>query len=64
MRGGDRLSAVDRWPGIRQSDLNKILKALVEVGFYVSRIEIEPSGKIVLFSAGNADPQVNSWDVP
>lgn len=46
----------------RQTDLTKALKAMAAAGVPVVRVEIEPSGKIILFSSGEREPTSNTWD--
>ncbi|WP_249694378.1 hypothetical protein [Stappia sp. WLB 29] len=47
-------------PSFRQSDLTRAAKGLKAAGVEVSRVEIEPSGRIVLHTDGDNEPEAVS----
>ena len=48
----------------KQGDVTKVLKAAVNAGMSVKRVEIEPDGKIVLIPEGTlpSATAANEWD--
>ena len=52
----------NRTASFRQSDLSRALKAAVSAGVEVGRIEIDPSGKIVIVSARQDAQPKNDLD--
>lgn len=47
----------------KQDDLTRAVRGLANAGLRVGRVEIEPSGKIVILSEGTAAPaKRNAWD--
>jgi hypothetical protein len=49
----------------RQQDVTKAIKAATAAGVNIARIEIDPTGKIVIILAAGADTEhveQNSWD--
>ena len=58
---------MSRTVAFRQTDLVRALRGADKAGMSVSRIEIDPTGKIVMVMASpSAEPQegtANEWDV-
>jgi hypothetical protein len=48
----------------RQSDLTRALRGAAKAGMLVERVEIEASGRIVIFSGvpGSGGAPLNPWD--
>jgi hypothetical protein len=53
-----------RVPAIfRQGDVTRAVRAVVAAGQAVSRVEIDPNGKIVIVTVGELERrEENSWD--
>jgi hypothetical protein len=47
---------VTRVPTVRKADLDRVLKALRDDGQSVGRVEVEPGGKITIFTGEAAEP--------
>lgn len=46
----------------RQSDLKRAAQGLADAGLEVVKVEIDPSGKIVLFTGNSREsPEPNEW---
>ena len=47
----------------KQADVTRAVRGVVEAGMRVGRVEIDPSGKIVILSESAAPPaRRNAWD--
>lgn len=60
------MAVVPRVPTVRQRDLDRVVKALKQGGQAVGRVEMRPSGEIVIFPALAASPldsQVDDLDL-
>jgi hypothetical protein len=50
----------------RQADVTRAMKAVKAAGVAVARIEVEPSGKVIIVAGQPAEgvmPAENEWDV-
>lgn len=47
----------------KQGDVTRAIKAAQKAGLEVQRVEIDPLGKIVIYSGkGDSKPEYNEWD--
>lgn len=46
----------------KQGDVTKALKGAVNAGVKVQRVEIDTTGKIILFTGSSTEPTANEWD--
>jgi hypothetical protein len=55
---------VARAPAIfRKADLKRAVEAVAAAGQVIARVEVDPNGKIVIVTAGEAERrEENSWD--
>jgi hypothetical protein len=46
----------------KQGDVTKAVKGAVNAGLAVQRVEIDKTGKIILFTGASTEATANEWD--